>query len=243
MRLPIADVNGIKLFFETNGTGYPIIFCHEFAGDYRSWDSQVEYFSRLYKTVTYSARGYYPSEIPKDVGDYSQDQSVGDLKSLMHYLKIDKAHIVGLSMGGSVALNFGLTNPEMTSSLVIAGTGTGSDAPDIFRQKVLEMSDGMKSKGMNYMRNYAFGLVDKLHRIETPTLIMTGDEDDPCINPSLFLKKHISSSGLVVFPRSGHAINLEEPGLFNSVVSDFLLMVEQGKWAPRDLGQGSGSLT
>ena len=288
MRLPIADVNGIKLFFETNGTGYPIIFCHEFAGDYRSWDSQVEYFSRLYKTVTYSARGYYPSEIPEDVSDYSQDQSVGDLKSLMHHQKIDKAHIVGLSMGGNVALNFGLTNPEMTSSLVIAGTGTGSDAPDIFRQKVLEMSDGMKSKGMNYMRNYAFGparvqlrnkspkafdlfrsqfmehssigsantfegvlskrppifdLVDKLHRIETPTLIMTGDEDDPCINPSLFLKKHISSSGLVVFPRSGHAINLEEPGLFNSVVSDFLLMVEQGKWAPRDLGQGSGSLT
>ena len=74
-------------------------------------------------------------------------------------------------------------------------------------------------------------------------MIMTGDEDDPCINPSLFLKKHISSYGLVVFPRSGHAINLEEPGLFNSVVSDFLLMVEQGKWAPRDLGQGSGSLT
>ena len=86
--MPIANINGTKLFFETNGTGYPIIFCHEFAGDYRSWDLQVEYFSRLYKTVTYSARGYFPSDIPENVGDYSQQQSVDDLKSLMNYLKI-----------------------------------------------------------------------------------------------------------------------------------------------------------
>ena len=286
--MPIADINGAKLFFETNGTGYPIIFCHEFAGDYRSWDLQVEYFSRLYKTVTYSARGYFPSDIPENVGDYSQQQSVDDLKSLMNYLKIPKAHIVGLSMGGNVALNFGLTNPDMASSLVVAGTGTGSDEPDIFRQRVLEMSDGMRSEGMEHMQSYVFGparvqlrnksskafdlfraqfmehspigsantfegvlskrpaifeLADKLSRIEIPTLIMTGDEDDPCINPSLFLKKYISSSGLVIFPRSGHAINLEEPGLFNRTASDFLAMVEQGKWEPRDLGEGSGSLT
>ena len=286
--MPIADINGTKLFFETNGTGYPIIFCHEFAGDYRSWDLQVEYFSRLYKTVTYSARGYFPSDIPENVGDYSQQHSVDDLKSLMNYLKIPKAHIVGLSMGGNVALNFGLTIPDMASSLVVAGTGTGSDEPDIFRQRVLEMSDGMRSQGMEHMQSYVFGparvqlrnksskafdlfraqfmehspigsantfegvlskrpaifeLADKLSKIEIPTLIMTGDEDDPCINPSLFLKIYISSSGLVIFPRSGHAINLEEPGLFNRTVSDFLAMVEQGKWEPRDLGEGSGSLT
>ena len=98
-------------------------------------------------------------------------------------------------------------------------------------------------EGVLSKRPPIFDLVDKLHRIETPTLIMTGDEDDPCINPSIFLKKHISSSGLVVFPRSGHAINLEEPGLFNSVISDFLSMVEQVKWAARDLGEVSGSFT
>ena len=117
---------------------------------------------------------------------------------------------------------------------------------ELFRSQFMEHSSigsANTFEGVLSKRPPIFDLVDKLHRIETPTLIMTGDEDDPCINPSLFLKKHISSSGLVVFPRSGHAINLEEPGLFNSVVSDFLLMVEQGKWTPRDLGQGSGSLT
>ena len=98
-------------------------------------------------------------------------------------------------------------------------------------------------EGVLSKRPAIFELADKLSRIAIPTLIMTGDEDDPCINPSLFLKKHISSSGLAIFPRSGHAINLEEPGLFNRTVSDFLAMVEQGKWEPRDLGEGSGSLT
>ena len=286
--MPITDINGIKLFYETNGTGYPIIFCHEFAGDYRSWDLQVEYFSRLYRTVTYSARGYFPSGIPENGSEYSQQHSVDDLKGLMNYLNIKKAHIVGLSMGGNVALNFGLTNPNMTSSLVVAGTGTGSDEPEIFRRRVLDMADGMRSEGMAYMRSYIFGparvqlrnksakafdlfktqflehsptgsantfegvlskrrpifdLDNELQRLEIPTLIMTGDEDDPCLNPSLFMKRHISNSGLVVFPKSGHAINLEEPSLFNGAIFDFLALVEQGRWESRDLGEGSGSLT
>ena len=63
--MPLADVNGIKLFYEKSGSGYPVVFCHEFAGDYRSWDLQVGYFSRKYETITYCARGYYPSDVPE----------------------------------------------------------------------------------------------------------------------------------------------------------------------------------
>ena len=72
---------------------------------------------------------------------------------------------------------------------------------------------------------------------------MTGDEDDPCINPSLFMKKNISSSGLIVFPKAGHAINLENPDLFNDSINEFLNLVEKGKWGLRDFGDGAGSLT
>ena len=119
--MPLADVNGIKLFYEKSGSGYPVVFCHEFAGDYRSWDLQVGYFSRKYETITYCARGYYPSDVPETAEEYTQQQSVDDLKGLMKFLDIPKAHIVGLSMGGNVALNFGIANPHMASSLVIAG--------------------------------------------------------------------------------------------------------------------------
>ena len=98
-------------------------------------------------------------------------------------------------------------------------------------------------EGVLSKRPPIFELERKLRSIEIPTLIMTGDEDDPCINPSLFMKQHIATSGLAVFPRSGHAINLEEPDLFNRVISEFLGLVQQGRWETRDFGEGTGSLT
>jgi pimeloyl-ACP methyl ester carboxylesterase len=78
-----------------------------------------------------------------------------------------------------------------------------------------------------------FALETELERLRVPTLIMVGDEDAFCIEPSVFMKRHIPGSGLVVFPQSGHAINLEEPDAFNRVVLDFLTLVEAGKWATR----------
>jgi len=64
--------------------------------------------------------------------------------------------------------------------------------------------------------------------------LLTGDEDDPCLQPALFMKQAIASSGLVVFPRTGHAVNLEEPDAFNRAVADFFAQVEAGRWTGRD---------
>lgn len=74
----------------------------------------------------------------------------------------------------------------------------------------------------------------ELRKLSVPALIVVGDEDDRCIEPSLFLKDAIPASGLVVFPKTGHVVNLEEPDLFNAVVGDFLARVEAGRWAARD---------
>jgi pimeloyl-ACP methyl ester carboxylesterase len=97
-------------------------------------------------------------------------------------------------------------------------------------------------QGIQGRRPSIFELEDKLRALNVPTLIMTGDEDDPCIETSVYMKRNIPNSGLVVIPRSGHAINLEEPDLFNSVVLDFLTAVESGAWTPRAYGNQSGSL-
>ncbi len=75
-----------------------------------------------------------------------------------------------------------------------------------------------------------FELEPKLKRIKIPTLILTGDEDDPCVEPSLFMKRNISHSGLVVFPQSGHTINVEEPELFNWALLDFMTSVDARSW-------------
>ena len=131
--MPKALIDGVAIYYESHGEGFPLVLCHEFAGDYRSWEHQVGFFSRRYRVITYNARGYPPSDVPDDPDAYSQDRSVEDLKGLLDHLGIESAHIGGLSMGGSVTLHFGIRYPKMARSLIVAGTGTGSVDPDAFR--------------------------------------------------------------------------------------------------------------
>ena len=83
-----------------------------------------------------------------------------------------------------------------------------------------------------------------LARLEVPLLVVCGDEDDPCINPSLFLKRTVPGCGLAVLPHTGHACNLEEPAAFNAVVAEFLARAEAGRWGPRpeDSGDNIGAV-
>jgi pimeloyl-ACP methyl ester carboxylesterase len=96
-------------------------------------------------------------------------------------------------------------------------------------------------RGVQRRRPSLFELEGELGRLDVPTLIMTGDEDEPCLEPAIFLKRTIRTAGLVVLPNSGHAINLEEPDLFNRVVLDFLTAVDAGRWPRRDPASRSGS--
>ena len=81
-------------------------------------------------------------------------------------------------------------------------------------------------------------LDDQLRQMSVPTLVIVGDEDDPYIEPAIFMKRRIPRCGLVMLPQSGHTVNLEEPALFNGAVSDFLTAVEAGRWEERDRGSG-----
>src|SRR5216684_4206749 len=114
--MPYVDATGAKLYFEESGYGYPIIFIHEFASDIRGWEAQVRYFSR----------GYPPSDVPEDASLYRWQFAVDDIAAIMRDLKIERAHLVGLSMGGYAALQFGLRYPEKTSAMVAASVGSGS---------------------------------------------------------------------------------------------------------------------
>ena len=96
-------------------------------------------------------------------------------------------------------------------------------------------------RGVQRRRPSIFELESRLERLTVPTLIMTGDEDEPCLEPALFMKRKIPTAGLAVIPNSGHAINLEEPDLFNRAVLDFLTAVDAGRWPRRDPASRSGS--
>src|SRR6266540_5830592 len=100
--MPTARVTSageaVELYYEETGHGFPLIWCHEYGGDYRSWEPQVRYFSRRYRVITWNYRGYPPSEVPPDPAAYRNETLVEDLAALLRHLGIERAHVGGLSM-------------------------------------------------------------------------------------------------------------------------------------------------
>ena len=281
--LPYCTTNdGVKLYFEDTGEGTPIIFIHEFAGDYRSWEPQVRYFARNYRCLTFNARGYQPSDIPEDQEMYSQDLAREDIKCVLDNLDIELAHVIGLSMGGFAALHFGIHYPDRVISQVIAGCGYGAseESKAQFEKETTFAANQIELETMsNFGKKYALGptrvqfqnkdpkgwqefeshlrdhssigsantmrgvqrrrpslfdLQSQLETITIPTLVLNGDEDDPCLDVGLYLKRTIPSSALTLLPKTGHTCNLEEPALFNQSCETFIHQVECGRWELRD---------
>jgi pimeloyl-ACP methyl ester carboxylesterase len=114
---------------------------------------------------------------------------------------------------------------------------------EFYDQFVAQSAPGhaLTMRGVQMSRPSVFELESAMERLEVPTLIMTGDEDDPCLEPAIFMKRKIRSSGLVVIPKAGHTINLEDPDLFNRALLDFLTAVDAGRWPLRNPKSQTGS--
>src|SRR5512132_2263258 len=126
----IKTSDGVQLYYEQTGTGYPLIFLHEFGGHYMSWEPQIRYFSRRYRCIAYAARGWPPSDVPDDVAAYSQARAAGDAATVMAALGRAKVHLVGPSMGATAGIAFAIRHPGKARSLAIAaGGGGGSSDP------------------------------------------------------------------------------------------------------------------
>ncbi len=271
--MPYLSANGAQLYYESTGDGFPLVFCHEFAGDYRAWDPQVGFFARLYRCITYNHRGYPPSSVPEAPEAYSQEMLIEDLRNLLSHLGIDRAHLIGFSLGANVVLNFALQYPALCESIVVTACGAGSTNRSAFEQRMAETVRLLSNRGMRalaesyaenptrvqfkrkdptgwarfrermaehsalgsslilqgvmLLRPIIFSLEEQLTRLRVPTLLIVGDEDENCVDTSVFMKRKIPSAELLMIPGSGHTVNLEEPALFNQVVSNFLYSVER----------------
>ncbi|MCE2692208.1 MAG: alpha/beta hydrolase [Rubrivivax sp.] len=281
--MPFAiAADGVKLYFEEAGSGTPIVFVHEFGGDHRSWEPQMRHFARRHRCITYAARGYPPSDVPTEVAAYSQRTAATDILAVMDGAGVDRAHVVGLSMGGFAVLHLGLIAPARALSLTVAGAGYGAEKQHeaYFRDVSLEVARQFEAQGSHqFAKTYALGasrvqfqnkdprgwaefaqqlgehdavgsantmrgvqatrpslydLEASLAALAVPTLVIVGDEDDHCLQPGLFLKRTIPACGLLVLPKVGHTLNLEEPERFNSFLGEFITTVEAGRWLPRD---------
>ena len=278
----VTTDDGVRLYCEETGSGAPIVFVHEFGGDLRSYEPQMRFFSRRYRCIAYNARGYPPSDVPETVESYSQERARDDIRCVLDAMNIEKAHLVGVSMGAFAVLHFGFAYPERALSLVVAGCGYGAEpgererfvhdtlrtASEIgdkgmatvsktygagpgrvqyrskdprgyaeFLQRLAEHSSlgsANTMRGVQARRPSLWDFVDNMKVLDVPTLVATGDEDVPCLQPGLLMKRNIKGAGLVVLPNTGHALNLEEPELFNRFCSEFFHQVESGRWPRRD---------
>ena len=229
----ITADDGVKLYYEEAGAGTPILFVHEFMGEYRSWEAQLRYFSRRYRCIAYNARGYPPSDVPEKVEDYGFEHQRAGILAMLDGLNIDKAHIVGLSMGAFATFYFGMQWPERALSLTLAGIGSGSmpESRARFRQESEAaadqlLADGWKKsaalrgesptrvqlqnknprgfaeflelvkrhsdkgsaltlKGYQALRPSLGDFEAQMAKCRVPTLIISGDEDEPCLDASL----------------------------------------------------------
>jgi pimeloyl-ACP methyl ester carboxylesterase len=273
-----SSTDGTSLYYEETGAGDPVLFIHEFAGNHRTWAAQMTTLGKTHRCIAYSARGYPPSDVPADDGAYGQDIALGDAIAVLEALGIERAHIVGHSMGAYTALHVGLKHPDRCLSVAALGCGWGShpderetarglceDIAVMFREKTItesaatyarfpmrhtfeakdptgfaafeEILGGLSPEGaaltmLNLQRDRPtlWDMEEKLKDFAPPLLVLVGDEDHPCLDGSLFLKRTVPTAALQIVPRAGHTITMEEPAIVNAALEDLFAAASAGTW-------------
>jgi len=283
--------DGVTLYYEETGSGSPVVLVHEYADDLRGWEPQLRHLGRRHRAIAYNARGYPPSDVPPDPSSYSQARAADDIAAVLDHLGLEKAHVVGLSMGGFATLHFGFRHPHRALSLCVGGCGYGAEPAqrERFRAEADAIVAAIRTDGMAaFAGRYAYGptrvqfenkdprgfaefraafaehdpvgaantqlgvqrerpslyeLTGEMARLTVPTLIVTGDEDWPCLAPALLMKQTIPTAALAVMPNCGHGINREDPDGYNRILGDFIAQVEAGRWPSRDPRATVASIT
>jgi pimeloyl-ACP methyl ester carboxylesterase len=146
--MPDIQVDDIRVHYESAGTGKPLILIHSYPAHCEVWQPQIAAFSPHRRVIAYDVRGLGKTEAPTSAAAYSQERSIADLLGLLDVLKIPKADICGLSMGGNIALNFSIRHPDRVSSLIVTGTGAGTDDGSAFARVANGWADIAESQGM-----------------------------------------------------------------------------------------------
>ena len=237
------------------------------------------------------AETWLPSDVPESPDRYSQERMRDDIRAVLDALKIERAHIVGCSMGAFATLHFGMeycasaqtaAGQSRALSLTLVGCGSGAHPaehqkfrdesvvragtirrdgmaklaatyghgatriqylnkdPRGFAEYAAQLAEHSAAGSANTMEGYQgrrpclYDLTDRMAAIDVPLLVVSGDEDEPCIEPSILIKRVVPKAGLSIVAKTGHAVNLEEPVVFNQMLDEFLHQVSEGRWSARD---------
>lgn len=250
--MPQVSINGINIYYEEHGHGFPFIMSHGFSATSQMWTPQVEAFSRRYRFITWDMRGHGQTDSPEAQEEYSEAHTVADMRQLLAHLGVEQAVVGGLSLGGYMALAFYLAHPQMVRALVLCDTGPGyrnpaaraewnqraearavafeneglaalGQSPEVVAgQRSHRSAIGLARAARGMLAQFDSRIIDSLPNIAVPTLIVVGERDEPFLAASDYMAARIPGARKVVIPAAGHAANIDQPEAFNQAVLGFL---------------------
>ena len=247
--MPHLKRGDTNLYYEDDGKGTAILMTHGFVASTGMWDGQVEAFKDHFRLIRWDMRGHGRTECPDDQSAYGQGITVADMVAILDHLEVDKAIIVGHSLGGFMSLRLNVMHPERVSALVLQGCGPGYRSDDS-RAKWNERVDGraktiieegykalggaaevpvslqrssqelaMAARGI--LAQVDAKVIDSLPHIDVPTLVIIGAGDSYYLQGSEYMANRIPGAEHVVVPGAGHGVNVDQPETVNKAYEAF----------------------
>jgi pimeloyl-ACP methyl ester carboxylesterase len=232
-----AELNDVLLYFEVYGNGEPLVLLHGNGGNIKFMAPQIDYFRTQYKVITLDCRGRGKSELGKDSLTYMQ--MTKDVASLLDYLKLDSAYIIGRSDGAIISLLMGIYFPGKVKKIASFAANLWPDSSALYpkfvddvhnirvhAEEMIKKGDTTEnwflSKELNSLMEFQPDIsADDLKKIECPVLVISCDRDVIREEHTLFIYQNIRKSNLCIFPGETHWVTKINPDLFNSTVAKF----------------------
>lgn len=243
--------NGINLNYEIHGSGPAILLSHGYSATLEMWRGQIAPLTRQHQLILWDMRGHGQSDSPNDPAAYNEEETVADMAALLDAAGADQAIVGGLSLGGYMSLAFYRVHPQRVRALLLFDTGPGfknDDARAAWNKRALETASTFETDGLATLKSRSREMAISVHRsaaglaraargmlaqrdarviqslpeIKVPTLILVGADDKNFLASADYMAAKIPNSKKIVIPNAGHAANLDQSGLFNRAVSEFL---------------------
>jgi pimeloyl-ACP methyl ester carboxylesterase len=228
-----TEVNGIRLYYETYGTGFPLILLHGNSQSIKDFNKQIPILSKHFKVIALDTRGHGKSTANDE--QLSYELFASDVEALVAYLKLDSINILGWSDGGNTGLILAMNENIRIHKLAVMGSNLYNKRSSV--KPLINVFIKMKSKKLkkeHQEESFNYKLVqlllnepnispEDLHKIICPTLVMAGSNDVIKEKHTKLIKKNIVNSELVIIEKANHFAPQHRSKRFNEIVLNFFL--------------------
>jgi pimeloyl-ACP methyl ester carboxylesterase len=228
-----ANIRGFNMYYETYGSGQPLLLIHGNGGSISNFMYQVPYFAKSYKVIVADSRSQGKSVDPGD--SLSYEMMADDMNALLDTLHLDSCYVIGWGDGGINGLLLAMRHPDKVKKLAITGANLWSDTSSIDPQafmwamsynaslaRVKQTPEIRNNRKVAHLLSYEPHITtQQLEKIQCPTLVIGGDHDVVLPKHTFLIAQSIPMSYLWIVPNSGRSIPINYKDQFNEVVNNF----------------------